>query len=246
MTKDDVKHSISKKKKEHFCECGCGIKIPTFDKQGRPRRFVFGHQRRNAVVSEETRMKMSKNNGNLQGRKHNIKTKNKISKSLMGHKVSEEAKQKISKSKKGFKHTEESKRKMRIAKQNISDETRRRISEGQKNISEEIRLKMNKARSGKNHYNWQGGISYGKYCPLFNEKKKEEIRNQFYRKCLLCDKTEEENGKKLDVHHFDYNKGQGCNGHEWRLVPLCRSCHMKTGRNRELYERRIKIILEVI
>lgn len=96
-------------------------------------------------------------------------------------------------------------------------------------------------------YNWHGHISsYERYCPLFNESKKEEIRDKYMRRCLLCDKTEEENGKKLSVHHIDYNKEQGCNEHEWRLVPLCHSCHSKTNGNRKMYERRLRIILEVI
>ncbi len=95
-----------------------------------------------------------------------------------------------------------------------------------------------KCHSGENTSNWQGGISFGIYCPKFNSKKKEEIRNIFHRKCVICDRPEHDNiiasGKrkgyimKLHVHHVDYNKMQGCSGHQWRLAPLCNSCHAKT------------------
>lgn len=37
------------------------------------------------------------------------------------------------------------------------------------------------------------------------------------------------NGKvwKLDIHHVDYDKQQGCNDIKWLLIPLSRSNHMK-------------------
>ena len=83
-----------------------------------------------------------------------------------------------------------------------------------------------------NHYNWQGGISFEPYCNKFNKELKEEIRENFDRKCLICSKKE--NGKKLSVHHIDYNKMQGC-GHKWSLIPLCESCHAKTNFNRHYW-----------
>lgn len=79
---------------------------------------------------------------------------------------------------------------------------------------------------GKLHPNWHGGTSFAPYCGAFNWKLKEEIRDRFGRTCYLCGATE--NGKKLDVHHCDYNKSQGCKGLKWSLIPLCHSCHMRT------------------
>lgn len=81
------------------------------------------------------------------------------------------------------------------------------------------------------HPNWQNGKSFEPYCEKFNEKKKEEVREQYGRKCYLCGKDEKDNltkrGKmwKLSVHHIDNDKGQGCNGKPWKLVPLCLKCH---------------------
>lgn len=79
---------------------------------------------------------------------------------------------------------------------------------------------------------WLGGISFGSYCPKFNKKFKEHIRDKFHRKCFDCGKTESENGKKLAVHHIDYNKNSICNGNEWAFVPLCAKHHAESNFNR--------------
>jgi len=73
--------------------------------------------------------------------------------------------------------------------------------------------------------NWQDGVSYLPYCHLFNEMKKEEVRNKANRVCQLCGRPEILNGERLSVHHVDGNKMQGCNGRKWVLVAVCRKCH---------------------
>lgn len=94
-------------------------------------------------------------------------------------------------------------------------------------------------RRGERAPSWQGGVSFFPYCPEFNFALKEEIRDKFGRKCFLCPKTEEENGKRLAVHHVDGDKMQGCNGKKWFLVPLCSSCHSKTNHNQDYWNRLI-------
>ena len=92
---------------------------------------------------------------------------------------------------------------------------------------------------GSNHYMWLGGASFGKYCPKFNRHIKQHIREK-YNNCdfmsglpdTICN-----NGRNLDVHHVDYNKMQGCDEHEWRLVPLSVSNHCKTNHNRLFWDR---------
>ena len=88
---------------------------------------------------------------------------------------------------------------------------------------------------GEKHPRWLGGISFEPYCPKFSMRKKEQIRNQYGRKCVLCGVHESDLNRKLDVHHVDYNKLQGCENHQWKLVPLCQQCHAKTNYNRESY-----------
>lgn len=80
---------------------------------------------------------------------------------------------------------------------------------------------------------WKGGVSFEPYCEKWTEELRESVREAFGRKCYLCPKTEADTGKKLDVHHCDFNKQQGCKGNSaWKLVPLCASCHAKTTNNR--------------
>lgn len=93
---------------------------------------------------------------------------------------------------------------------------------------------------GDKAFQWKGGISYAPYCSKFNFKFKEYIRNKFERKCFLCDKTEEENGRKLDVHHVNQNKDCGCQTEEednkCQFVPLCKSCHAKLHSKKHAHE----------
>lgn len=89
--------------------------------------------------------------------------------------------------------------------------------------------------SGENCHLWRGGISFEPYCKKFNNLIKEKIRKKFNRACYICGKSEAENGKRLDVHHVDYSKDQGCNK-QWMLVPLCHSCHARTNGNRDYWE----------
>jgi len=100
------------------------------------------------------------------------------------------------------------------------------------------------AKLGKNNPNWQGGISFEPYCHKFNKKFKEYIRDKFGSICFLCGKTEEENGRCLDVHHVNYNKSCGCDKDKTcQFVPLCRSCNTKVNKNREMWEAKINAML---
>lgn len=175
--------------------------------------------------------------------------KEKISHSLKGNHThpgvcwSEERRQKHSETMQGRKFSEEHRKKISDAKKKYFQEHPERILRGEEHpchgthASDETRLKLRGKReriSGPNNPRWNGGTSFGEYCPKFNRRLKEEIREKFGRKCFLCPKTEKENGKKLDIHHVDYNKGQGC-GQKWNLIPLCHRCHTKTNSTRYYY-----------
>lgn len=151
----------------------------------------------------------------------------------------------------GCKHTDESKAKISAAAKNRSDVTRARISVAAKNrppISDETRTRMSVARRGKycgeKHPQWQGGISAGPYCVLFSPEFKERTRDFFGRVCVECGKSEEENnGRKLDVHHVNFDKSSCCSDVKPLFVVLCRSCHMKTNFNREYWEQHFTDII---
>lgn len=108
---------------------------------------------------------------------------------------------------------------------------------------------MKKYLQGENSPAWKGGISFEPYCQKFNEQFKQYIRAKFGNICFLCDRTEEDNGQRLSVHHVNYDKACGCAETEedkkvddetCQFVPLCRSCSSKVNGNRDLWERRIK------
>lgn len=202
--------------------------------------------------SKETKQKMSIDrqgaNNPFYGKHHSKKSIEKISK-LAKERTGEDAPNY------GKQFTKEHRRKISIAKQNVSDETKRKISDSHMGVSlsEEHKRKISEGNmgkkhskkhiekiSGKNNANWRGGVSFGQYCPKFNHKKREEIREEYGRMCFICGKDEEDNWGRLSVHHVDYEKMQGCSDHRWILVPLCQSCHTKTGgsdKNREYHEK---------
>lgn len=100
------------------------------------------------------------------------------------------------------------------------------------------------SNSGKKNGNWRGGISFGQYCIKFNDEYRQKIRGRFGNKCFLCNKTEAGNGRKLDVHHINYNKNCGCDNSACVCVPLCHSCHMRTGADRDYWQTLITEMLK--
>ena len=122
----------------------------------------------------------------------------------------------------------------------VSDVTREKLSEVQikRWSGTEQRILMSCRLLGIPREEWDGFGS--KYCELWCEELREYIRDKYNRVCFICGKTEEENGRKHDVHHTDYNKDCGCDETECILVPLCRNCHSYTTfGDREYYENLI-------
>lgn len=64
-----------------------------------------------------------------------------------------------------------------------------------------------------------------KYCNKFDNKCRERVRDKYSRTCFICGELEDANARRLSVHHVDCNKNQGCDEVDWKLVPLCASCH---------------------
>lgn len=95
---------------------------------------------------------------------------------------------------------------------------------------------QNKNQVGPNASAWKGGISFEPYCSKFNEEFKERVREFWGRKCGISGITEKENGKKLSVHHVNYNKMVCCDNTPPLFIPLSKSLHPKTNNNREYWE----------
>lgn len=91
-----------------------------------------------------------------------------------------------------------------------------------------------KYNQGKNHFWYRDGISGWRHYPKEFKQVRNTIRQRDNYKCKLCGVPEEECIERLSVHHINYNK------HDLRsenLISLCKSCHAKTGKNREEWIR---------
>jgi len=173
---------------------------------------------------------------NAKGKKHNEETKRKISlnnlgkhKYWFGKRLSDEHKCKLSIAIKGLKRTEEFKKKMSI------------VSMGRK-FSQETRIKMSNAQRGEKGSNWKGGITFIEYPPTFNQQLKDKMRVRDNFKCRVCGIPELECGKRLNIHHIDYDKK---NNSEDNLISLCNKCHGKTIIDREYWKNKLKNTAEI-
>ena len=119
------------------------------------------------------------------------------------------------------------------AKKSIGESSKCRLR------TEESRIKQSASVQGVSIEDWDGYLSSMSYCDKFNEMFKEKIREKFGRLCFMCLATENDNGRKLCVHHVNYDKDCMCNGKDCEFVPVCMKCHNKTNGNRELWERLI-------
>ena len=159
---------------------------------------------------------------------------------MYGKTFSKQARINMSNGAKGKRLSEEHKRKISESVKIVlsTAETRKKLSDAQlgRRHSEETKKKIGEAQRGDKHHSWKGGISFEPYCQKFNDAFKESIRERFGRVCFLCPTTEEENGRKLSVHHVQYEKNCLCDDIKCEFVPLCNLCHGKTNHNREHWE----------
>ena len=99
--------------------------------------------------------------------------------------------------------------------------------------------------SGANNFNWRGGISgEPQYVKDWTDSLKEAIRERDNYICQICLSPQEEQNRKLHIHHIDYDK-TNCNPDN--LISLCHSCHVKTnnkdrGKWKKLFTNKMKVI----
>jgi hypothetical protein len=177
-------------------------------------------------LPESTRRKMSEShrgqNNPMFGKKRHLseETRRKISEGNKGKILSEEARLNISRAKCGIKNPNYGK---------YGSEAPRYG----KHFSKETREKLSQYR-GENASRWKGGISFLPYCRKFNDEFKERVRAFFGYHCIECGTPQ--NGRKLNVHHANFNKMTCCDGTPPLFIPLCGSCHSATNSNREFWE----------
>jgi hypothetical protein len=214
--------------------------------------------------SPEVRAKIS---AALKGRTRSAEVRRNMSIAQIGKKHSLESRQKMSNSRKGIRYSPDAIAKMSAAKRghHVSPETRTKISEKMKTrmsdptererlsikakgriVSVETRKKLSECQRGERGSNWQGGVSFGNYCPKFNEDLKRRIRAFFEYNCSVCGKTTEENGRQLSCHHVEYSKSACCDGKPVHFAALCQECHGKTNHNMDKWEAMLHRIIDEI
>lgn len=217
------------------------------------------------AISKMSRTKKSKGlrgkNSPLYGRHLTDECKAKISIARMGQTPSDETRAKLSAIRKGKPRSEDTKQKISNALKGrtLSPEHCAKMSSANigKQQSLETRLKKSNASSGKNNpmYGktrefspaWRGGISFEPYCPKFNENLKLRVREFFENRCLMCGMTENENGKRLSVHHVTYDKMTCCNETPVIFAALCHRHHCQTNRwDRQRWENMLRRSIEEI
>jgi len=101
------------------------------------------------------------------------------------------------------------------------------------------------ARKRELNPNWVGGISRLPYHIDFDENLKESIRKRDNYECQLCYMTEEEHivvlGRKLAVHHIDYDKS---NSAPKNLLTLCNQCNSRVNFNREYWYEKFQEVYD--
>lgn len=100
--------------------------------------------------------------------------------------------------------------------------------------------------SGENSCHWKGGLSFEPYCEKWTESLRKRIRAFFDYKCLTCGKSTEDNEQNLCCHHVHYNKQTCCDESVPMFAALCRSCHTKTGNDRESWMYMISYIIQEV
>lgn len=222
-----IKVSISLKgikRSDEFCRTLSEANKGKKPSENTIRASILAHTGR--PLSEEIKRKMSEaqrgERNHFFGKKHTEETKQKIGIASKNRTITEETRKKLSVALKGRPSPHKG--------HHHTEEARKKISEGNRGKIVTWGDRISLATSGENHFNWKGGVSFVPYCPKFNNKLKERIRERDNRTCQLC--NTKENGQKLSVHHFHYDK-ENCYPD---LISLCGKCNAKANFNRDHYE----------
>jgi hypothetical protein len=91
---------------------------------------------------------------------------------------------------------------------------------------------------GDRHYCWNGGTTFEPYTPEFNAELKLFIKERDKYQCAICKKDLV--GKRIDIHHIDYDKKHSNRNN---LIALCVNCHLKTNFNRDYWREYLTNII---
>jgi hypothetical protein len=188
--------------------------------------------------TEETRARMcaiQKIIGPLRGYHHSLETRERMSRANVGKKVSIETRKKLSDLATGRYPSATTRMKMSAAKKRKPiaswiTEKAHVAWRGQHHTEDWKRVQAEKKKGSRNP-NWNNGSSLEPYGLSFDEQLREAIRERDNRACRIC--GEKENGRRLAIHHIDYNKN---NDEFTNLLSLCAPCHAATNQKRKYWQ----------
>lgn len=250
---DMLSHGSNKRVWTNCDDCGNGRWV--IYNQYRPLCNSCSHK--NISPSEETKKKLSESKMGIKnpmfGNHHSEKTKKRIRDMTSGENSPNYGKHRTDATKKKISES-------RIGKyggennpnygKHPSEETLKKMRCERPSISGKNNPNYGRGLFGEFNGNWRGGISFEPYCQEFNGRLKQQIRDQ-YGNCdflsglpdFICNIINN-TIYKLDVHHVDSNKNQGCDDVKWKLVPLSRKNHARMNGNAMFWEKLICYALE--
>jgi len=178
---DETKRKISESRKKLFATSIDAHINLSKSLQGRV------SSRKGAVLTEETKQKIRENRKGKGTKERNVNYKRVFTEEELKN-LSERMVGKPG-PRLGATHTDSAKEKLRICHTGMK-------------ATEETKRKMGINKHREKNPNWRGGTSFGGYCPKFDDKLKENVRAFCGGKCVICEKTREQNnGERLSVHH---------------------------------------------
>ncbi len=122
----------------------------------------------------------------------------------------------------------------------IAQLKKRNLSKKKKGIKNPKLSELNKLKIGNKNPVWQGGLSFIPYTKEFNKKFKQLIRERDNYICLKCGKQQNQQKKKLTIHHINYDKTittlKNC-------CSLCTRCNSEVNFNRNHWQIFFQILL---
>jgi hypothetical protein len=129
-----------------------------------------------------------------------------------------------------------------------TQEERNKVSEGVIRYFDDPNMRKRQSAAQKKRFEdtwWYGSVNYHdapKYCEKWTSDLRERVRAYFGYVCFECGTPQ---GKtKLHVHHVWYNKAMCCDNTPRTLVPLCKSCHLKTNYKREYWSLHFQELID--
>lgn len=206
------------------CACGCGTLIAPINKRLKPAAYVHGHNSNGVAKGRPSPLKGRPNPA--AGAAHR-------GKKLPPEEIARRQATRLANNggvyqvKRGWKLSDATREKMSVRAKGFT---------GAKNPfygkahTPEARERISERLSGRNGSGWRGGTPMSPYGTAFTRKFKKLIRERDNYTCQRCGKTQEDDGRVLQVHHLDHDK---MHNDPTNLVTSCGSCNVWASYHRD-------------